>query len=632
MKHIASRLLWSLIPAALLSTVSLAQGTAINTTGAVAAPSAILDVSSTTRGILIPRMIEAQRLAIPTPAANNGLWVYQIADPGNTTPNGLWYYDATAPNAGWYRMSTGNGWLLAGNSGTNPATNFLGTTDAQPLIFATNAVERMRLSHIPIVGTSLLGIGNNNPVEALSVTGAVHMTTGGAPGSLTDQAGVIRYNTAPVLNAPFPAMNPQIPFHQGNTTGAATGWDRLENAFVEVTPATYAGTVLNCGAGTMDVPNNGGISNVPSPNFSDTPYPTSVGRGSKRQYVFTGAELIGWGLCPGNITEVAFRVTSDDVQLPAPASVQIQIRMRNVPAGTTLVGGFDLTTSQTAFLGTVTTVVAAGVQPIPLSTPFNWTGGDIILDVSYTRAAQVGVSPTVQVNTGFANCTYFGHIGTAVNGWLLHTPGPPVGWTAPATFGATNERAVVRFTGQAQVPTPVPLVSSYLHYTGGLLVGQAAWAVQPGVFQGPGVIRAQKGVFDGNVQLSDHVFDRYFDGVTRTEEAHLGRAMVPLDQLEDYLAEKRHLPSMPSRQQWEVHGKQSLGELSTGLWETVEEQAIYITELNSGLKSLEAAAFGEPMDAETLTARIAAIQDSPRLTAEEKNQLIAALRLHNANQ
>ncbi|MBK7553648.1 MAG: hypothetical protein IPI55_03335 [Flavobacteriales bacterium] len=295
-------------------------------------------------------------------------------------------------------------------------------------------------------------------------------------------------------------------------------------------------------------------------------------------------------------------------------------------------------------MGTLTTVVAAGVQPIPIA-GFNWTGGDLLVDVSYTRAAQAGVSPTVQVNTGFANCSFYGHISTAVNGGqidatylprLLRSGFTSLNFPAPAPLswiGATNERAVIRFTGQAQVPSPLLIPNgTYVHYTGGLLVGQAAWAVQPGVFQGPGVIRAQKGVFDGNAQLSDHVFDRYFDGAPRAEEAHLGKPMLPLDQLEGYLAEKRHLPSMPSRQEWETHGKQSLGELSTGLWETVEEQAIYITELNGGLKSLEAAAFGERMDAETLTARIAAIQDSPRLTAVEKNQLIAALRRHNANQ
>src|SRR5438046_1998832 len=34
-------------------------------------------------------------------------------------------------------------WSLTGNAGTNPAVNFLGTTDAQRLVFRTNNVERM---------------------------------------------------------------------------------------------------------------------------------------------------------------------------------------------------------------------------------------------------------------------------------------------------------------------------------------------------------------------------------------------------------------------------------------------------------------------------------------------------------
>jgi hypothetical protein len=36
-------------------------------------------------------------------------------------------------------------WSLTGNAGTNPASNFLGTTDNQPLVFRTNGAERMRL-------------------------------------------------------------------------------------------------------------------------------------------------------------------------------------------------------------------------------------------------------------------------------------------------------------------------------------------------------------------------------------------------------------------------------------------------------------------------------------------------------
>lgn len=50
---------------------------------------------------------------------------------------------------GWrvvsYDNGGGSGWGLAGNSGTNPTTDFIGTTDAQPVVFKTNNVERMRL-------------------------------------------------------------------------------------------------------------------------------------------------------------------------------------------------------------------------------------------------------------------------------------------------------------------------------------------------------------------------------------------------------------------------------------------------------------------------------------------------------
>lgn len=71
-----------------LSTNIFAQGVGINTTGADADASAILDVSSTTQGFLPPRMTEAQRTAISSPAI--GLLVFQT----NGT-SGLYYYTGT---------------------------------------------------------------------------------------------------------------------------------------------------------------------------------------------------------------------------------------------------------------------------------------------------------------------------------------------------------------------------------------------------------------------------------------------------------------------------------------------------------------------------------------------------------
>src|SRR5215471_8668983 len=43
-------------------------------------------------------------------------------------------------------------WLLGGNSGINPVSQFLGTTDNQPLVFRTNNTERMRLSSAGDIG------------------------------------------------------------------------------------------------------------------------------------------------------------------------------------------------------------------------------------------------------------------------------------------------------------------------------------------------------------------------------------------------------------------------------------------------------------------------------------------------
>lgn len=59
------------------------------------AASSILDVTSTSKGVLVPRMSSAQRIAISSPA--EGLMVYQ-----NTSPNGLWMFI----NGAWTRLAS----------------------------------------------------------------------------------------------------------------------------------------------------------------------------------------------------------------------------------------------------------------------------------------------------------------------------------------------------------------------------------------------------------------------------------------------------------------------------------------------------------------------------------------------
>ena len=90
-------------------------------------PSAALEINSSERGLLIPRMTQPQRNAIVSPAT--GLMIFQT----DNTP-GFYYYNGSL----WSSVSGNSGWSLSGNSGTNPTTDFIGTTDNQPLIFKVN--------------------------------------------------------------------------------------------------------------------------------------------------------------------------------------------------------------------------------------------------------------------------------------------------------------------------------------------------------------------------------------------------------------------------------------------------------------------------------------------------------------
>jgi hypothetical protein len=107
-------------------------GVSITTDNSSADTSAMLDIKSTTKGLLIPRMTASQRSAIVTPAT--GLMVFQT--------------DAGTQGAGYY-FYNGTNWLHAvGNS----------TTTSNTLALSTNGSERMR-----ITSTGLFGFNQTNP-------------------------------------------------------------------------------------------------------------------------------------------------------------------------------------------------------------------------------------------------------------------------------------------------------------------------------------------------------------------------------------------------------------------------------------------------------------------------------------
>jgi trimeric autotransporter adhesin len=170
----------------------------ITNDGSLPDNSAMLDIKSTEKGMLVPRMTTTQRTAIASPAA--GLLVFD-----NTT-NSFWFYNGSS----WTNLtaSGGTGWLLTGNTATDTSVNFIGTTDNMPLYFKINNSKVGVLSNDNVLigkgagnsttSTGIIAIGRgtlskNTDRIAITAIGdsALYNNGTGASGSLNGN-----YNTA----------------------------------------------------------------------------------------------------------------------------------------------------------------------------------------------------------------------------------------------------------------------------------------------------------------------------------------------------------------------------------------------------------------------------------------------------
>ncbi|MGI4897516.1 MAG: beta strand repeat-containing protein [Janthinobacterium lividum] len=122
--------------------------------------SAALDVSYTSKGLLIPRVtLTATNAAGPITSPATSLLVYNTATAG-TSPNnvipGYYYWNGTV----WIMLSTSTqtagSWSTTGNAGTSYPTNYFGTTDNFGLHFKTAATHRLWIDSLGsvAVGTS----------------------------------------------------------------------------------------------------------------------------------------------------------------------------------------------------------------------------------------------------------------------------------------------------------------------------------------------------------------------------------------------------------------------------------------------------------------------------------------------
>jgi hypothetical protein len=211
---------------------------------------ALLDLTSSDKGLLAPRMTAAQRIAMfpISEPASEGMLVYQTDG-----VEGFYYYDG----AQWSMLSNDkSGWSLTGNAGTSPATNFLGTTDNQPMIFKTNNTEKVRINT-----NGNVGIGTAAPSAKLEVRDSTWLIPMRVRNMLNNGYSVTQYYSTTNMGGHVGQVNPGAVNHAnnfivGSFTNSPVSITTNDLERIRVTPTGLVGIGTPTPQGFLDINNN----------------------------------------------------------------------------------------------------------------------------------------------------------------------------------------------------------------------------------------------------------------------------------------------------------------------------------------------------------------------------------------
>lgn len=206
--------------------------------------------------IFISRNSSAQNVGIGTAAPLDKLHV--VGNIRSTTLAGVGNRMVLADPNGTLIISTAPGttnpaWTILGNAGTTPATNFIGTVDANDWVVRTNNVEQMR-----VLSTGNVGIGLVAPTAKLHVQVAAGVAVRGTQTGFG--SGYLGYGAAISLGTFGPTPGAVVYSEEGTAT--------TNPSFIAVTrnPASYAANISYSDiwiAGYFGVDNSSAIYNPP---------------------------------------------------------------------------------------------------------------------------------------------------------------------------------------------------------------------------------------------------------------------------------------------------------------------------------------------------------------------------------
>ena len=418
-------------------------------------------------------------------------------------------------------------WSLIGNAGTNPATDFIGTTDAKVFKIKTNNQVRM---YIKTNGD--VGVGTSTPTSKLHVNGVI-TATGGTSSNWNSAFAWGNHALAGYLSS-FTEIDPQV---GANVSDFVSKWDGS---------ALVGSNIFNSG-------NNFGLNTstmIGAANFVvQSPYASGYGGMYINQ---TGSSLIpfyGYAVNGGSSCWTSFDQTSGDwgvynsgnhLYLENDGDMRLGSTTTTTDSKLEILGKAGSTSSVVNVTGAyIGSVDVRGINSTSVTNPGYGYG-------VYGTGGYMGVN-------GFANATTY--VGTAY-GVFGSASGSTAG-TRIGVYGTAFGAATTEDNWGGYFPTKT--------YTSEIRVGTTGGATGFIACIG-GKLIAEEVRVELEGTWPDYVFA---DGYN----------LMPLEQLKKEINQHKHLPGIPSAAQIEEQGGVDLGAMQTKLVEKVEELTLYIIQL-----------------------------------------------------
>ena len=586
----------------------------------------MLDISSSNKGLLIPRVaLTSTTSASPLGAFVAGMMVYNTATAG-TPPNNVTPGFYLCNGVQWERPIGGStgGWSLTGNSGTNSTINFIGTTDNQDVVLKRNNVRAGLINET----------GANTSFGALSLnpanTGEINTAFGyGVLGSNTTGEGNLGLGVGVLYN---------------NTTGDGNiglGYQSLlsntgGNANIAIGAEALA--LNKTGEGGIAI-GNGAMTKI---NNTTTPYDntniaigTNALIGSSTPANNTGLNNIAIGFesmadnSSGN-RNVALGIKSLRTNMTGYGNIAIgsdALFTNNSGLNNTAIGdnaGYSSIGNENVFIGSNAGYNETGNNRLYISNSNGDANNALIYGEFDNKKFRVNgktesffvtsFDDTPAVHGKNDNTDFYGIGVTGKGGWK-GVEGIVAGTGSQHYFGVygnsvnsnTGSNYGLYGTASASVNNygVYGLANSGSNKNYGVYGSATSGSNNYGIYGVASGSNNYAGYFEGAVAIGDftpvkatgHMLS--VDGKIACTEVRVQPTnlwpdyvfsskynLMPLHELEKSINDQKHLPGIPSAKEVENDGIQ-VGEMQRKMMEKIEELTLYIIDLNKKIESLQ---------------------------------------------